>query len=86
MINHSPHRAVSPGPYLFQVRVFLRDFPHRAVNFFTGEMCPSLHDEEEQAKLQKTSTSSCVPVTRSEGKAKHSLFKYQLLRLTSHFR
>lgn len=53
MINHSPYRAVSPGPYLFQVRVFLLDFPHRAVNFLTGEMCPSLHDEEEQAKLQK---------------------------------
>lgn len=53
MTSRSPHGAVRPGPYLFEPCVFLRDFPHRAVDFLTGEMWMSLHDVEVKAKLEK---------------------------------
>ena len=59
--RHLPHRAVRPGPYLFEPCVFLRDFPHRAVDFFTAEICPSLHDEEEKAKLSEKSCTLLPP-------------------------
>lgn len=44
--SHSPHRAVRPGADLFQTGVFLRYFPHRAVNFLPREVSPRLHCEE----------------------------------------
>lgn len=44
MRNHSPHRTVRPGTDLFEPRIFLRDFPHRVVNFLPWEMCVGLHD------------------------------------------
>ena len=51
MTGHSPHGAVRPSAYLFESCVFLRDFPHRAVDFLTVEIWPSLHDEEERTEI-----------------------------------
>lgn len=58
--SHSPHGAVRPSAYLLEPCVFLRDFPHRAVDFLTGEIRLSLHDVEDKAKLGKKKTSPPV--------------------------
>lgn len=62
--SHSPHRAVRPGAYLFEPRVFLRDFPHRAVDFLTGEMCLCLHVAKAKANPDKTSPVRLTVVQR----------------------
>lgn len=79
---YSPHRAVRPGPDLFELGVLLRDLPHRVVDFLSGEMSPRLHTEEEQAKLRnKSKTKTCLlpssaasPVTRwrRQSSSKHT--------------
>lgn len=89
MTSHSPNRAVRSGPYLFEPRVFLRDFPHRAVDFLTGELCLSLHDEEEKAKLERTSPPVRLSLTQkiqqntaqARGNVRYTLLPSQVFRI-----
>lgn len=83
--SHSPHGAVRPSAYLLEPCVFLRDFPHRAVDFLTGEIRLSLHDVEDKAKLgKKKNFSPCTSVTCSGGEAKHcSTTRQRALHLAS---
>lgn len=71
--SHSPHGAVRPGAYLLEPCVFLRDFPHRAVDFLPGKIRLSLHDAEDKAKLEKKKKNNFSPFTSvtSGGEAKH---------------
>lgn len=82
MTRHSPHRAIRPSAYLFEPCVFLRDFPHRAVDFLTGEMCLRLHDDPEKAKLGKKLLVAC----HLSGRQGETPLKYDTMHNAPHFR